>query len=318
MGFRTKCLGAVATFAALVLAASAARAQLPPEVQADMMVRELVQAVEAKDYKAVVIQIEKMREVTPDLPPDVLFYEADARVKTGYLELGRKALDQYLTAAGRSGAYYQQALELYADLKKRALETARKFLEYYNKQQIEASQFTVYNAVSRKFALFETARLKRPDLYEVFGVHANRKQPIFSDIERNACHPRINDQVSLSVAVQPKGAKFQNNLVRKQDALVWSNVSSIDLRRITKVRSVDMFDSSNGVTNFMLLEYPADFQNFKFRFNDDRFVGFSGGGQSHVSAKGILLFIPDVDTHKSFVADLKRVIEFCRIAQGDI
>jgi hypothetical protein len=303
----------MALFSALMVMGSA-HAQLPPEVQADMMAGELVQAVEAKDYKKVISVVSKMREITPDLPHDVFFYEAEARVRVGSLELGRKALDQYLTVAGRNGTHYQKALELYADMKVRALEMARIFLESVNKTEVEMQQWSLKD----RFALFDNPRLKRSDVDEVFTIGFHRKRVLFSELEPNPCNPVVDDYLYVSASVRPKGTNDLKDIVTKEDALVWSNKTKIDLRHITGVRPLDMFNSKNDIKNFIILDYELDSLPYRYKINDKRFVGFSKGQWETVDAKGILMLIPNVDSHKHFIPNMKRVIEFCKIAQGDV
>ena len=93
-----------------------AAAQLPPEIMAD---RHLVQAerlMKEKDFKAALEAMEKIvalqKEHDLKLPDEFHFKYAQIAMSAGLHDAAIDAVSRYLVAAGRTGKFYREALEL--------------------------------------------------------------------------------------------------------------------------------------------------------------------------------------------------------------
>ena len=93
-----------------------ALAQLPPEIQADSYLLRAEQAIGEGDQARTRAEIDKInlleKEHELDLPDEFHFRYAKATDSAGMPEQAHEAVVNYLTAAGRDGRHYVEALEL--------------------------------------------------------------------------------------------------------------------------------------------------------------------------------------------------------------
>ncbi len=93
-----------------------AAAQLPPEIMADRYLVQAERLMKEKDYKAALEAMEKIvalqKEHDLKLPDEFHFKYAQIAMSAGLLEAAIDAVSRYLVAAGRTGKFYREALEL--------------------------------------------------------------------------------------------------------------------------------------------------------------------------------------------------------------
>ena len=93
-----------------------ALAQLPPEILADSYLLKVEQAIGDGDPARAGVEIDKIillqQEHELDLPDEFHFRYAKAAAAAGLPEQAHEAVVKYLTAAGREGRHYVEALEL--------------------------------------------------------------------------------------------------------------------------------------------------------------------------------------------------------------
>ena len=118
-GAATGILPRISVLLALVLALSFAQAQtsvLPKEVQADLIMRQIIADVGEGRTASALAAIDAYRELDVGLPPALLFLEARAAEVEGDAVRATTALEAYFNAAGRDDERYSEALERYARL----------------------------------------------------------------------------------------------------------------------------------------------------------------------------------------------------------
>ena len=91
-------------------------AQLPPEIMADRYLVQAERLMKEKDYKAALEAMEKIvalqKEHDLKLPDEFHFKYAQIAMSAGLIEAAIDAVSRYLVAAGRTGKFYREALEL--------------------------------------------------------------------------------------------------------------------------------------------------------------------------------------------------------------
>jgi len=96
---------------------------LPLEVRLDIALLQLERAIIADDHKAILKQIEAIRELDPVAADgELLLYEASAAAALGDFDRAEGTLSQFLSIAERGSDSYSQGLELLVDLPKRRAE----------------------------------------------------------------------------------------------------------------------------------------------------------------------------------------------------
>ena len=93
-----------------------ATAQLPPEIMADRYLVQAERLMKEKDFKAALEAMEKIvalqKEHDLKLPDGFHFKYAQIAMSAGLLDAAIDAVSRYLVAAGRTGKFYREALEL--------------------------------------------------------------------------------------------------------------------------------------------------------------------------------------------------------------
>ena len=91
-------------------------AQLPLEIMADRYLVQAERLMKEKDYKAALEAMEKIvalqKEHDLKLPDEFHFKYAQIAMSAGLIEAAIDAVSRYLVAAGRTGKFYREALEL--------------------------------------------------------------------------------------------------------------------------------------------------------------------------------------------------------------
>ena len=114
----TACWGSTTGFAA----------QLPPEIMVDKYLLQAQMLSEEKDYKGAleamdrVVVLQKEHGLT--LPEEFPFHYAQAALAAGAVQAAIDSVNQYLSAAGREGKHYRQALELLVEAEQSLSESA--------------------------------------------------------------------------------------------------------------------------------------------------------------------------------------------------
>ena len=100
----------------VLLAATAAVAQLPPEIQADRYLLAARQAIEGQDFTGAQAALDKMSlletEQGLELPEEFYFRSAQVAQQTHRAARAVQMVTRYLEMAGRDGKHYIEALEL--------------------------------------------------------------------------------------------------------------------------------------------------------------------------------------------------------------
>lgn len=138
----------------------ASTADLPLEVQVDMLMSELSQLVRQKDYQAIIELVPQIRELNYDAPPSIDYHEARALYHTGYFLYAQERLVAYLSRTGRSGRYYDQATDLLIKVREGAQAQEQEELARIRKE--EAAE-----ARSAQEALIARIRSVQSMLYQV-------------------------------------------------------------------------------------------------------------------------------------------------------
>ena len=101
-------------------------AQLPPEIMADRYLVQAERLMKEKDYKAALEAMEKIvalqKEHDLKLPDEFHFKYAQIAMSAGLIEAAIDAVSRYLVAAGRTGKFYREALELLDQAEKKQAE----------------------------------------------------------------------------------------------------------------------------------------------------------------------------------------------------
>ena len=103
-----------------------AAAQLPPEIMADRYLVQAERLMKEKDFKAALEAMEKIvalqKEHDLKLPDEFHFKYAQIAMSAGLLDAAIDAVSRYLVAAGRTGKFYREALELLDQAEKKRAE----------------------------------------------------------------------------------------------------------------------------------------------------------------------------------------------------
>lgn len=95
-------------------------AQLPPEILLDQLLLRVERLVQADNLDAAVVAMEEVftlgAEHDLELPPGLHFEHADAASAVGLLGAAKASVAEYLTAVGREGESYEDALILLEDV----------------------------------------------------------------------------------------------------------------------------------------------------------------------------------------------------------
>ena len=92
---------------------SLASAQLPPEVQADLLQEKIVSSLQMKDYSSVKSQIAEYQELDIAIPPAILLIDAKIETSEKNWVSAKSKLELYFSNSGKSHGSYQEALGLY-------------------------------------------------------------------------------------------------------------------------------------------------------------------------------------------------------------
>lgn len=95
----------------LLAAPPAVTAQnLPPEVQFDLLVQKLASEIKNERWNSALATVEELRDSNTDLPDSFLHFEAQANLNAGNPNAAEQAWIAYVSATGRQGKYYTEAL----------------------------------------------------------------------------------------------------------------------------------------------------------------------------------------------------------------
>ncbi len=103
-----------------------ATAELPKEVQFDLLKTHMVGAVKAENHAKVLEVIGKLRVLDMKLPASIHYYEAKSLAALGKDKAALKAAEAYIIQAGRKGKHYTKVLELMVAVEEQAAATAKK------------------------------------------------------------------------------------------------------------------------------------------------------------------------------------------------
>ena len=84
--------------------------ELPPEIQFDLLVQKLVAEIEAENWDQALVTIAELKAGSFELPPSFLHFEGQANLNADNPNAAEQAWLGYLSATGREGKYYTEAL----------------------------------------------------------------------------------------------------------------------------------------------------------------------------------------------------------------
>ena len=111
--------------AMLVFLAAPARAQLPPEVQGDLLVDKITEAIAAKNYAHAERLFRDYEALELPIPAPLMVHRALVYYQLGRAEQALETLEAYLSVADRGSAGYARALKMYKDIEKAKAEKER-------------------------------------------------------------------------------------------------------------------------------------------------------------------------------------------------
>ena len=95
-------------------------AQLPPDIQADLLMVEAEREIEAGNHSAGVAKFDELIELREqhdlEMPPEFWFKRAEALREAGYFGKAAESAERYALEAGREGEHYRAALEFLASM----------------------------------------------------------------------------------------------------------------------------------------------------------------------------------------------------------
>ena len=105
--------GLAGLFTLWILCGAAAQSSLPPQVQADLVKQQIVDALKKEDVKTALAAFDKYHELKVKMPPPMMFLEAKAASAAGDALRAFKSLEAFLKTSPKEGKQYRQALALY-------------------------------------------------------------------------------------------------------------------------------------------------------------------------------------------------------------
>jgi len=102
----------VGILAATLMFNFSANAQLPAEVQADLLQEKIISSLQSKDYSAAKSQITEYKTLGVAVPPSILLIEAKIAIQDSSFLKAQRSLEEYFNAGGREHKSYQEALIL--------------------------------------------------------------------------------------------------------------------------------------------------------------------------------------------------------------
>ena len=115
---------------------------LPPDIQADQYLIAAKRQIEAGNFAAATEYFAKILALNVAVPPELYFHYGKTLLKTGQYGMAKDALTRYVTASGRAGQYYQQALELLLEVDEK--------ISVAEKQKAEADAEAARNAEAKR------------------------------------------------------------------------------------------------------------------------------------------------------------------------
>ena len=113
---------------------------LPVDVQLDLLMSELAILVSRDDHQGVVALIPQIRALDVELPGSLYFLEARSLYSTNDALAARDRLLVYLANEGREGRYYDQAADLFLEVREAAQQEERERRAEAEKRQLELAE----------------------------------------------------------------------------------------------------------------------------------------------------------------------------------
>lgn len=146
-GIAVKSLALAALFTvSLICTQGVARAQLPPEVQADLLQADIISDIKNKDFKSAKQNIAKYRALKLEMPPAVIIIDAKVAMALNDPIRAKKVLEEYFKKAGKSDSSYKGALQLYRNVKEKAAEAKSRAAAQRAAQYAKQKPIRIQNA----------------------------------------------------------------------------------------------------------------------------------------------------------------------------
>lgn len=276
-----------------------------------MLTRRLVEAIKDKNHTETLKVIEEMTSILDDLPADLIFHEAEARLELGQLVGGKKALDRYLQKAGTASKFYDKALDHYIVLKKKI---AQKILDVRaeTNSRMAAKGANLMGA----FEMFAPERLRQKQGEQILSVKHNRVGDLIRDKTGNACEVSIFDYVTIDVATRTytqDGRPITRNRFKSFD---WLNNNTVRLPEIRAIRQIDMLSSKSPANrNFLMVNLgPGRTFKIKFKMDNDRFID-SNPNQRVIDSKELAIALPSPGMGQYLTKQLLYLRDLCQITK---
>ena len=99
--------------ATLVAFVESSLAELPKSAQIDRYKNIVVDAMKRKDCATIVQNINRLEKLTESLPQSMIYAKAECLLQVGDAKGAMVALEEYISAVGQDGEYYERALKTY-------------------------------------------------------------------------------------------------------------------------------------------------------------------------------------------------------------
>lgn len=89
-----------------------AQAELPKDIQRDILVEKITQGIKSENWDAVLASLQKLKKLGGNLPASIKYFEGKALLETGDSLAALDSIEQYISKEGKKGKYYKQAIQL--------------------------------------------------------------------------------------------------------------------------------------------------------------------------------------------------------------
>ncbi len=157
------------TYVAIMSVVFAQEKELPPEIQADILISAAKKDIQAGKWKDAVEGLEKALKLGVKLPGEFHFYYGKALFKIGNYDESLSSLTSYLTLVGKDGEHYEEAITLVVDARDEQEDAKLRSLESTH-QRTEASDETEKDMQFIKGGCF--------DMGDIFGDGSGDEKPV--------------------------------------------------------------------------------------------------------------------------------------------
>lgn len=120
---------------------------LPPQAEADMLQQEIGSAIRAGQFKGLQEKFQRVADLKVKVPESFEFHWGRVSYENAEFANAEQHLNRYITAHGRSGKFYDDALALYSKTKQQLAEQQRAIAEREAQKQLQAREEEMYRSL---------------------------------------------------------------------------------------------------------------------------------------------------------------------------